>query len=248
MKKQLWEPKRFSEQERWEIISEIVEKLKDTYEDELISIAVEGSTAKGLAKPQSDLEFRVVLKGQNYHRWHAFFYKEMFVGISYNSVDRIENEGRFIDYEWPIKGDAVHTAKVLYDPHHLYDFWRKEAKIGEAAADFKELLRDALADMYEHVYKMFLCEDDLSRRQQSVAIAHWAVMSVGLANRHQYPSNKTMLHDSFRLPDVPVRYEELLRKLLCEETAEAAGELWFACKEWGQLHGIDMHDEQLRGL
>lgn len=158
--KQLWIPKSFSSKERWDIAYEILEKLKDTYKDELLSVAVEGSTAKGLDHPQSDLEFRVVLRRENYHRGHAFFYKGMFVGISYNSIDYIEEKAGEMDYEWPVKGDAVASSKVLYDPHDLYGFWRAEGEKAEEEADFRSLVRNALTDMYEHVYKVFALHDD----------------------------------------------------------------------------------------
>jgi kanamycin nucleotidyltransferase len=255
MKEQLWIPKSFSSEERWNVAAEVLAKLKDTYKESLLAVAVEGSTAKGSDRPQSDLEFLVVLNKEKYHRWHAFFYKGMFVGISYNSLDRIEEKAGELDYEWPVKGDAVATSKVLYDPHNLYGYLREEAEEAEKKADFTILIRDALTDMYEHVYKIFTLHEDekIALRQEIAAISHWAVMSVGLANRHKFPSNKSMVEDSFLLKNFPSQYETLMKELILHpvtlpHACEIVSKLWTSFAAWGEKQGIDLHDDSLKEI
>ncbi|MCE4049120.1 nucleotidyltransferase domain-containing protein [Bacillus sp. Au-Bac7] len=69
-----WQPKKFSTEERFEIANKILIELIKQYKQNLLSVALEGSTAKGLDGPESDLELRVVIKERE-SSLEAFFYK-----------------------------------------------------------------------------------------------------------------------------------------------------------------------------
>ncbi|MCM3034255.1 hypothetical protein [Niallia sp. MER 6] len=77
--------------------------------------------------PESDLELRVVINGRE-NSWEAFFYKGMFVGLSFSTLEKMKSKARSIDYEWPVKSDSIFTCKVLYDSTNLYDEIRSTAK------------------------------------------------------------------------------------------------------------------------
>lgn len=82
-----WSPKKFTTEDRLQTANNILEVLKERYKDSLIAVAIEGSTAKGLDAPESDLELRVLLsEDSGYDRWYAFFYEGMFVGISRRAI------------------------------------------------------------------------------------------------------------------------------------------------------------------
>lgn len=93
-----WQPNKFQTQDRYDIADEIFNKLLGKYGNNLISFAIEGSTAKGIDYPESDLELRIVVQGRD-SGWYAFFYKGMFVGISFNSLEKIHSKAENIDYE-----------------------------------------------------------------------------------------------------------------------------------------------------
>ncbi|WZY00648.1 hypothetical protein NSQ26_01000 [Bacillus sp. FSL W7-1360] len=119
----------------------LLQKLQEKYQEKLISVAIEGSTAKALDHSMSDLELRVLLEEKyDFHRWHAFFYREMFVGISYNAVQRTLDESKYIDYEWPISGDCILTSKVIYDPFHIYKELKENQIRAKQNADYHTLI------------------------------------------------------------------------------------------------------------
>lgn len=59
-----WQPNKFSTEERFEVAYEILNELLNKYKKNLLSVAIEGSTAKGMDCPESDLELRVVINGR----------------------------------------------------------------------------------------------------------------------------------------------------------------------------------------
>lgn len=249
-----WIPQQFTNQQRLAIAKEICEKLKNKYGDGLRAVAVEGSTAKGLDSPRSDLELKVVATGQE-NRWHAFFCRGMFVGISYESPEEFAQGELNIDYHWPVVSDALHTAKVLYDPGNIYANLRAKALAKERVLDFTPLLYDALTDMYENVLKLFCltAEQSLAAPAAAAGTAYWAAMAVALANRHRYLSSRNMYGESFALPDLPSRYRRSMETLLAggnelPQLQSAAGELWCSFVVWAKVKGICLDDDELARL
>jgi kanamycin nucleotidyltransferase len=214
-----WKPKEFRTQDRYNIANDILNELMNKYKDNLISVAVEGSTAKGMDRPESDLELRVVVKSRD-SEWYPFFYKGMFVGISFNTIEKIQSKAANIDYEWCVKGDALFTCKILYDPTNLYESLRERAKTAENHTEFDILVKDALADMYEHVYKIYALNetDTILAAHEARQVAYWATMCVGLKNRHKFLSSRTMYDESFNFKSLPSNFEMKIKGLLSLHT------------------------------
>jgi kanamycin nucleotidyltransferase len=249
-----WKPKKFQTQDRYEIANEIFNELMNKYEDNLISVAIEGSTAKGLDCPESDLELRAVVKGRE-SEWYPFFYKGMFVGISFNTIEKIQSKATNIDYEWCVKGDALFTCKILHDPTNLYGTLRKKAKAAEDHAEFDRLIKDALADMYEHVYKIYTLKetDTIMAAHEARQVAYWATMCVGLKNRHKFLSSRTMYHESFKLKSLPSDFEMKIKGLLSLNTdlqslKKNLGDLWTSIYNWAEINGINLEESDLSFL
>lgn len=248
-----WTPKKFTTEARFTVANILLDKLKENYQDTLVFVSIEGSTAKGLDAPESDLELRVLLdKEYDFHRWHAFFYNGMFVGISYNSLSRTLKETEVIDYEWSVAGDSIETAKVIYDPSNVYTQLKNQIKIAEQKANFKELAIAAITDMYEHIYKVFTMDDKsiIGVKKEVARIAYWGALTVGLANRFKYPSNKTMIEDSFHLESLPKLYQQNMSQLFLgeglKEIKTAVSSLWESFLEWSNEElKIDLNDDQL---
>ncbi|WP_141225005.1 kanamycin nucleotidyltransferase C-terminal domain-containing protein [Paenibacillus sp. yr247] len=92
--------------------------------------------------------------------------------ISFNSLESVKVDIEEVDYEWCAKSDAVFTFKVIHDPTNLHDELKKIATISEKNANFNALVKAAMADMYEHVYKIFSLSDE-----DSITAAHEARLS-----------------------------------------------------------------------
>lgn len=239
-----WQPNKFKTEERIEIAKEILEELAIKYKDNLISVAIEGSTAKGMDVPESDLELRVVINEKE-SDWKAFFYKGMFIGISFSTKERMKAKVENIDYEWPVKSDSLFTCKVLFDPTNLYVELRETAKEVEMQSDFNVLIKDAIADMYEHVYKVFALndKDTILAAQEARQVAYWAILTVGLKNKHKYLSSRTMYDESFNLNSLPEGFEHKIRGLLSLNTdvqtlKRHVGEIWVSTRHWAENFNI----------
>lgn len=248
-----WQPNKFSNEERLEIANEILKELLNKYKQNLLSVAIEGSTAKGLDGPESDLELRVVIKERE-SSWEAFFYKGMFVGISFSSPEKMISKASNIDYEWAVKSDVLYTCKVLYATN-FYEEIRETAKEAEEQVNFNSLIKDAITDMYEHVYKMFLFmdTDTIIAAQESRQVAYWAVMSVGLKNKHKFLSSRTMYKECFELDSLPEAFEQRIRSLLSLKTdvqtlKKNVGELWVATLNWAGSFNINIEKTDLSFL
>ncbi|MFD1019278.1 kanamycin nucleotidyltransferase C-terminal domain-containing protein [Thalassobacillus hwangdonensis] len=245
-----WKPSRFTNAQRYDAAYAILEKLKDTYGEELLAVAVEGSTAKRLDHAYSDLELQVVLDRKSYHRWHAFFYQGLFTGISYNSLERVREDAATIDYEWPVSGDGFSESEVLYDPGFLYHELRRINKHAVSEADFMALIYEALMDLYEHVYKIFTLRSDetIALHQEIASIGYWAAITVGLANRHQFPSAKRMVIESTQLADTPQDYGQLIGELYEGDATQATEKLWRAFTKWAEQKEITVKDDALHSI
>jgi kanamycin nucleotidyltransferase len=255
-RRQLWQPGAYSSADRFAVANRVVDRLREKYGESLLAVALEGSTAKGLDVPYSDVELRVILSDEVgvHHRWYAFTTDGMSVGISYNSFSRVFECANEVTYEWPKAGDGLVTCQVLYDPAGIFQRLRAQAEAAERTADFRSLVRDALCDMYECVLKLFSVPDDvLSLRMDAGMLAYWAAMAVGLANRYRYLSSRRMFEESFTLPDLPEHYETCIRALLALESdasriRQYAGLLWNTSLEWAERHGIRIEDNHLTEL
>ncbi|MED1603334.1 kanamycin nucleotidyltransferase C-terminal domain-containing protein [Alkalihalophilus marmarensis] len=249
-----WQPKTFSAEDRLKMTDNILDHFKTKYKKDLLSLAIEGSTAKGMNTPFSDLELRVVLN--NYENgWFPFFFQGMYIGISMSSREKMLSEASKIDYEWPVKSDTLFTSKIVYDPTELYKELRNIAEKTEGETNFKLLLTEAIADMYEHVYKVFpLTEgDEMAMTNEARQIAYWATLCVGLSNKHRYVSSRTMYKESFHLNDLPDGYEEHMHELLTLETTaskikQSTACLWTSFEKWAKEDGITLNKHDLTFL
>jgi kanamycin nucleotidyltransferase len=234
------------------VAKKITQLLCEKYKDSLLAVALEGSTAKGMDCPESDLELCVILRDGLKHRWYPFFYRGMFVGISYKTFEVALKKANSIEYTWPVESDALWTAKVLYDPTNVYETLRSAAKEAEEKADFIALVQEALADLYEHVYKIFTLteENAITAAHEARTIAYWAAIAVGLANKHRYLSSRTMYEESMNLPQLPNDYAQHLPELLSLNTTlgnlkNCTAQLWLSFVDWGDRLGINLNDDQL---
>lgn len=231
-------PPAFTAAEREAVVARVLAALRERYGERLRAVALEGSTAKGLAAPRSDVEFRVLLEPVERRSWRTAFVDGMFVGLGFASPAQALRRARSVDYLWPVAGDVLVTSRVLYDPGGLYPGLRQAALRAEARADFASLVEDALADMYEHVLKLFsLADDALALTAEAREVAFWAAIAVALGARHRYASSRTMYEESLCLGCTPPGFGVALPVLLSPTVDPAAlrgavGVLWPALRTW----------------
>ncbi|GEM_PF-1803059 len=250
-------PPVFDHQTRLAVARHLCQRLRARYGDEVRAVFLVGSVAKGTDLPYSDLECDVITRTRP-HRWHAFFYHGLFVGLSFQPWEAYRAECATVTYEWPLTQDAPWTALPLYDPDDLLGELRRLAEAALATADWPSLLAEALADLYEQVSKVLNATladspDPLSALAAARQAAYWAAILVGLANRHRYQGARTMYRESLTLPRLPAGYADLLPRLLLgaadlSRLAEDVWRLWLACRALVAACGATLDDDSLARL
>ena len=109
--------------------------------------------------------------------------------------------------------------------------------------------------MYEHVYKVFALKDtdSILAAHESRQVAYWAVISVGLKNKHKYLSSRTMYKESFELECLPEQFEQKICGLLSLNTdvqslKNNVGGLWVSSLNWIKNFNINLEKTNLSFL
>lgn len=246
----MWQPPEFTHEQRLTKALAITEALKRRFGNRLVAVMLEGSVAKGLDVPCSDLELAVLIESAE-DRWYPFVDRRgMFVGVSYKAPETQMADAAKIDYTWPVAGDSLLHGTVLYDPGGFYPKLREVSRQAEAAADFNLLVRDALADMYENVLKLFALRPEHGHEAVVFAgqIAYWAAITIALASKHRYLSTRRMIEESFTLPSLPAGFREDVTALLSAggdlpRCWIALGRLWPGMLKWAATLGVRLDDD-----
>jgi len=118
------------------IAREIAKELQAN--EEVIGIAVIGSTARGDVHRLSDIDLVVLIEGVGVFRWERRIVQNIVVNIAIRSVDVLEKMAR----ENPDTIFALQEALILYDKKDILRSLKKEATITQPAR--KELIGDLL--------------------------------------------------------------------------------------------------------
>jgi kanamycin nucleotidyltransferase len=251
-----WTPGRFSNEERIMSAEKILLELKNKYKVDLLAVTVEGSTAKNLDKPYSDLEMTAIMADDFKHeRWYAFIYNGLFVGIGYDRLGTVIESIKNVNYEWCVAGDRFLTAKFIYDPTNLAERIRKYTEEIINSTNFMDLAKEAFADMYENVLKLITIDDEdiMSAAQSARGIAYWATMTVGLINKKRFLSSRMIYSQAKQLEQIPDRYSECIEELFSLDTnitslRDYSAYLWNDMVYWLKQFGISLDDDRLGGI
>jgi hypothetical protein len=119
-----------------------VDELQREFKDGLVAVALFGSTARGEAKPRSDLDFLVVLSGGRGADRRAKVYRCIHTAVTADGVSRditlLDMDEAFLldqDAEiTPLILNVVADAVILYDPKgELVSFVNRVKKIIQLA-------------------------------------------------------------------------------------------------------------------
>ncbi|KAB3529585.1 kanamycin nucleotidyltransferase C-terminal domain-containing protein [Alkaliphilus serpentinus] len=251
-----WMPARFTNEERLKLAEKILVKLKNKYNEQLIAVTLEGSTAKGTDKPFSDIEMTAIFNNDlAEERWNAFLCEGMFIGLGYDRLESVIEASKNVNYEWCLAGDRLLNAKFLYDPTNLAETLKQNSIEAIQSANFSKLAKAAFADMYEHVLKIFTIDEDniLCASLNAKGIAYWATMTVGLINKKQFISSRILFQEAKKLKLLPKEYSECIDELLALDTnvnrlREFSARLWTGMVKWLSQFQISLDDDELKGI
>lgn len=90
----------------------------------------------------------------------------------------------------------------------------------------------------------------MAYKKQVAMIAYWSAIVVGLANRYQFRSNKTMIEESLSLQNVPLKYKENISEMMntIDLNRKVIGALWESVVTWSNEMGINLVDNQLTSI
>jgi kanamycin nucleotidyltransferase len=128
----------------------------------------------------------------------------------------------------------------------------KQAVTAHTDAEFETLIAELIiGDLYEHIAKLRnarLSGDTRAIPMQAYKTAQQCALLIGLANRHLYTTNTTVLAESLALPNRPAGYDAVCQSVLSGEmsdpakVAEQLEIMWVGIIHWAQANKIPLAD------
>ncbi|HZY48053.1 MAG TPA: kanamycin nucleotidyltransferase C-terminal domain-containing protein [Candidatus Bathyarchaeia archaeon] len=226
--------RRVAHRERVELARNIASRIVKTYKDVVLAVCIDGSTAKKLDRPYSDLEmFCVVTDGQEIPG-KFYLYDGLLVQIEYFQESKFLKEAERVGFDWHLAADEFRNRIVLFER----DEWLKrldKAVEGNNRADFSEDLRWATLAMTESlaaVRNARLKNDWRDTKTRAFYLAWDVSRVVFLYNRKYVLTTSWFWKLLFECEEQPKNLQDLIdilagfKERTGGEIADAAEELW----------------------
>jgi kanamycin nucleotidyltransferase len=218
-----------------------------TLRDDVIAVAVYGSTARGDDGPYSDLEMMIVVEEADTdfsHEWTAGAWK---AEVNFLGHDVALDDASELDGDWAMTKGQFAFALPMHDPEDIFTSLRK-AVFAHPAEAFNTCIREVIVgEIYELVGKwrnMRATRDFSYLPICTVKLAQYGACALGLAHHTLYSTSARMLHESLQLPNRPAGYDALcqcvLRGMLHEPLVlmGLCEVFWRGLVTWAEAHGI----------
>jgi kanamycin nucleotidyltransferase len=246
-------PDGMTHDQRVALANEIAERILAEYGEQIVAIAVYGSTAKGEDGPYSDLDIWVATTSEFPKDDVHLVYRDVTVDLSYVPAERLLQDARRVGPYWPVQAGSLRSYLLLFDRAGL------AARLQEAAGDppdeaFREALVGRMSRMHECAGKLRNAWQRHEREgvlHEARWVAYNAVMALGIINRRYYPGSHDYFELSKELPIKPRDYDRLLDVaggfVTCEpaQCYRAALELWEALQHMALKQGAQWVTDEL---
>lgn len=204
-------------QARWQLASDLVNRMVASHPGQIALGAVYGSTARGTDTAWSDLELWFAARpGSDIPSGHAV-YRDIAVGWQVHDQAKLEASLAAPTADWPFLMGVISVLRVLYGDADLPNRWLDMGRSAPQAA-FRQLLQQELPGLVVESYgRIRSCQ--LRGQTDGLLASVWEVLmemkhALCLLNRrwvtHDYRQG---LMDSTAFPLLPDRYAELVSAL-----------------------------------
>lgn len=238
-------PKPLSHSQRLSIAYEIVERMKDRFHRDLLSIGLYGSLARGEDGPYSDIEIFGVLQTDHYIQRHEWCTAEWKAEVDLYGKQTLRDLAARVDERWPLTHSAFLTVLPLDDPER---FFAELRAIVQTRPDslFREAIKNLLVDdVFECIGKIRnaqVLEMPTTLPALVLKLAQAVAMVIGLANRQCFSTGTSVITEAMVLPDRPEGFSELGKLILTGDLHDSrqlgtlCENLWQGINEWAKEH------------
>jgi kanamycin nucleotidyltransferase len=219
---------------RMELARQVTDILVRKHED-ILAVAVYGSTAKNEDREHSDLELYVLTKADE--RFYRFVHEGIVIEVFFITKETAEREAKVPGTRWPLYADVWLNPLVMHDPQDILPALATTGRAPDPAA-FERRLPDALTSIYEDLCKMrnhaAAGEGELARFTAHDIVVEVA-MFLGLLNRRYFHGLRDLLARPKEFRALPEHFWEDYPRLLAvdvptPELLEKAERLYTECR------------------
>jgi kanamycin nucleotidyltransferase len=243
---------RMKHRERLRLAGEIARRAVDRHGDEILTVAVHGSTARAEDEKHSELKIWIATRGALHHTLLTV-YHGIPVEIAYVPAADLLKAASRVSASWTVEAGALNVFVTMYDCDGFAERLHRAAQ--EVTEDrFHEAARQRMVLTYETVGKMrnaWENHDGTTLVAEGRNLAWSVAVLLGLINRECYPGGHSLYEWSKDLRIRPSKYARLLDEAggfdtVSREHIYMAGlELWRHVDRMAKKHGIDWHTHEL---
>ncbi|PYZ97788.1 hypothetical protein CR205_04125 [Alteribacter lacisalsi] len=245
-------PAATTRKEKNDMITEINDRLLDSFGSKIAATGVYGSVGQETEGPFSDIEMHIVTRDGERLPDYEFIYEDFKIELSCSEQSELLRKAGTVDDSWAIKAGAWIHVKPLYDPEN---FFAELRQIPEQLSydEIKAVMREFMIwEPYETMGKIRNNYASGNHRYLPMAardLAFQTAKLIGLANRKYYRTRARMFEDSLKFPSRPSGYERLLELLLegelhpSHKVYDRCENLWTGLNLWYEELGIDYKED-----
>jgi kanamycin nucleotidyltransferase len=230
------------------LIEEIVERARAVQGDNILALALYGSTARDDVGPYSDIEMMCVLRGEGTWQNTIWVTGPWKAEVNFISQDIMMRRASEVKGDWSISHGKFLRIQTISDPEKFYSKM-PEAVFSHPPSIYNDAIRSVITvDIYEWIGKL----RNARLRQQTqllprlcLAMVQFGEQIIGLDNRYLYVTAATSLEESLQLARLPDGYEEICRMVMSGKLDDpakidaACEAFWNGVVEWAEERQIE---------
>lgn len=233
-------------------IDELVANIIAKHGQQVLLIGLYGSMARGSDSAYSDIEMLCVLDTHGDDYSYEWVYGPGKAEINFQSRAIALAHAAEFDDTWPLTHGSYLDLKQLHGDSQILDALKAAVK-AHADVEFQNLIALIIVgDLYEYIAKLRgACVSGNTRVIPMLAYksVQQCALMIGLANRHLYTTNTTVLTESLTLPNRPSGYDAICRRVLSGEmsnttkVADQLEALWADIIRWAETNNIPLAEQ-----
>lgn len=243
-------PQQLSHDERLAIADAVLSWLRAEHGDDLVAVALFGSTASKSDGPFSDVQMWSVVEDRAGPRSDLeWIWGPGKLAVERMTVTQAITRAAWVDGRWPVAQARFVRARPLWEAPRQQGFVQR---LHAAAADLPEAARreaavECVLEMYTALGKLRTCRAGPKGDVVRIAFDFGEPLMRLVALRHRYVfgSSRRMLAEAHQL-DGPPGYQPLLERLAAgpyrppDELVGAVDDCWAGVIPWAQDEGLDL--------
>lgn len=217
--------------------------------DDILAVAIYGSTARGDDGPYSDLEIMCVVDAKNERSTYSWTTGPWKADVNFRGRDVVQARASEFPVDWALTKGQYAYALPIYDPQDLFSVLRTLVfahNSDDANARIHELIVGEIYELIGKYRNMHVARDYSYLPACAIKLVEYGAWALGLAHLKLYTTNARMFHESLQLPNRPSGYDTLcqcvMRGVLHEPLVlmDICEKFWWGLVAWTEGRGIGL--------